>query len=178
MRPRSDPNGSGVKTGRAVVLIAVLLIVGWLVLKPGGKSPVAAGGSQGTSHHSTTTTLPAATTTTTTVPVVPPSQVKVQVLNGVGHGSLAGAWSTKLKTLYGYETLAPDNATAIVSQSVIYIVTPGYQAEASALAAHLSLSSTAIDSTIPPPASAPVPATERSIANLILVIGPDLANSA
>jgi hypothetical protein len=42
----------------------------------------------------------------------------------------------------------------------------------------VALPVTAVNQTVPAPASAPIPAAERTTANLVLVIGPDLAGSA
>jgi hypothetical protein len=161
-------------------LIIVLVLIGALVLSKttlAGKSTAAAGAA---SHPTTTlkrgvVTVPPSTTSTTLVPV---TAIKVQVLNGVLTGSLAKEWSNKLKANPGYDTLAPDNATSKVAASVIYIITPGYQAEANALAAAVGLPSSKVNPTIPPPAAAPIPAAERTKANLVLVIGPDLAGTA
>jgi hypothetical protein len=100
------------------------------------------------------------------------------VLNGVGTGTLAGQWSAKLKANPGYNTLAPDDATAKVAASMIYVLTPGYLPEANALAAAVGLPASAVNPTIPAPLSAPIRATERTIANLVLVVGPDLAGRA
>lgn len=163
---------------KAVVLIVVAVAVGVAVLSRVGSGHTT--GSSTGSHSATTTvvtttTVPASTTTTTTVPA---SQVKVQVLNGVGYGSLAGEWSEKLKSDFGYVTEPADNATKTVSSSEIYILTSGYLAEAEALAKNVGISDSAIDQTIPPPTSAPIPSSERSTANLVLVIGPDLESKA
>jgi hypothetical protein len=136
---------------------------------------VAAKSTHRTTAPVVTTTVPAPVTTTT---VVPASQVKVQVLNGVLTGSLASEWSTKLKTTYGYITEPADNATSKVTASAIYILTPGYVPEGMALAAQVGLPSSAVNTTIPPPSTAPIPASERASANLVLVIGPELAASA
>jgi len=102
----------------------------------------------------------------------------VQVLNGVLTGNLATTFGQKLHTASGYETLAPDDATAKVLSSTIYILTPGYTNEALALAESLGLSSQAVNTTTPPPTSAPIPARDKLSANLVLVVGPDLANKA
>jgi hypothetical protein len=155
-------------------VIAVVIVVGWLVLSKGSSSTHAA--SSSTTVHTTTTT-PAATPSTT-VALIPPASIKLQVLNGLLTGNLAGQWSTKLKANPGYNTLPPDNATAKVAASEIYIVTPGYQREANALAVAVGLPVTAVNQTVPPPSSAPIPAAERTTANLVLVIGPDLAGTA
>jgi hypothetical protein len=106
------------------------------------------------------------------------NQIKVQVLNGVLTGALAGQWSNKLKTQYGYLTQPPDDATAKVAASVIYILTPGYEAEAAQLAARVGLSASAVNPTVPAPASAPIKTSERASANLVLIVGQDLAGSA
>lgn len=167
-------DGGEVHWFRAVVVLAVVVLVGVGVLakvNTGHGTPKASSGSTSVSS----TTVAAPTTTTTTVP---PSQVKVQVLNGVLTGPLAGEWSQKLKSSYGYITEPPDNATAKVSASAIYVLTPGYSAEANALAQQVGLSASAVNPTVPAPASAPIPASERATANLVLVIGPDLASSA
>jgi hypothetical protein len=163
------------QTGKAIAVIVVVVLVGWLVLAKGTKTPSTA--STATTQAHTTTTHPL-TVPTTTVPLLPPASIKLQVLNGVGSGSYAGEWSNKLKTKYGYDTLTPDNATATVLQSEIYVITPGYLPEAEALATQVGLPKTAIISSNPLPPTAPIPASERSTANLVLVIGPDLAGSA
>lgn len=175
---RPDPRDGGVNGLKAVILIAVLLVVAIGVLaRSGGHSTVATKASS--AHKATTTTAaPPPPPSTTPTTVLPASQVKVQVLNGVLTGSLAGQWTSKLKSNPGYQTLPPDNATAKVSSSVIYVLTPGYEPEASALAAAVGLPSTAVNTTVPPPASAPIPASERASANLVLVVGPDLAGTA
>lgn len=173
---RNQPE-AGASSAAGLVLVAVLLIVGILVLsKSGGTTHATATAvTKPKTVASTTTTVPAPTTTTTTVP---PSQVKVQVLNGVLVGELATQWSAKLKAGYGYLTELPDNATSKVATSVIYVLTPGYVPEANVLAQEIGLASTAVDTTVPPPASAPIPSTERSTANLVLVIGPNLVAGA
>jgi hypothetical protein len=175
-RPLGTPSG-GTQTGKAVLVIAVVIIVGWLVLAKTSGSTHAASTAT-TAHHTTTTAVHPAGPTTTVAPLVPPSSIKLQVLNGLLTGSLAGQWSTKLKANPGYNTLPPDNATAKVAASEIYIVTPGYQREANALALAVGLPVTAVNQTIPPPSTAPIPAAARTTANLVLVIGPDLAGSA
>ncbi len=161
---------------KAVVLIAVLVLLTIGVLaRSSGRTTVATTAT--TRHVSTSTTVPpkSAAPSTTPTTVLPASQVKVQVLNGVLTGALAGQWSAKLRANPGYQTLPPDNATAKVAATVIYIVTPGYQPEADALAAAVGLPSSVVNTTVPAPASAPIPVAERANANLVLVIGPDLA---
>jgi hypothetical protein len=166
------------QTWKAAVLIVAVVLVGWAVLKHGHSSPSSGVGTAST--HSTTTvhagggtTVPA--TTTTTAPIIAPASIKLQVLNGVLTGSVAGQWSQKLKITYNYNTLAPDNATAKVTVSAIYVVKTGYVPEANVLAVSVGLTSANIH---PTPTGAPVRPAELANADLILVIGPDLASKA
>jgi hypothetical protein len=172
-RRRADGSIHWVK---ALGLIGVLVLVGILLLDRMGSATTATSARKAVATAPTTAaTVPAPVTTTA---VLPPAQVKVQVLNGVLTGSLAGEWTAKLKASPGYTTESPDNATSAVATSVIYILTPGYQAEADQLAAAVGLPATAVVTTVPPPASAPIPATERSTADLVLVVGPNLEGTA
>jgi hypothetical protein len=173
----TQPGGSssGTQTGKAVLVIAVVIVIGWLVLAKSNTPTRAA--STATTRHTTTTLAPSAPTTTL-APLVAPARIKLQVLNGVLTGNLASEWSNKLKANPGYNTLTPDNATAKVTASQIYVITPGYQREANALAVAVGLPVTAVNQTVPAPATAPIPAPERTTANLVLIIGPDLAGSA
>jgi len=164
---------AGTQTGKAVIVIVVVVIIGYLVLHRSPTSNVATS----TTHH-VTTTASATSTTSTTVALIPPSQVKLQVLNGVLVGPLASDLSKKLQASQGYDTLAPDNATAKVASSEIYAVTPSYLPEARALASALDLPSSAVSATSPPPSSAPILPKELTNANLVLIIGPDLASQA
>jgi hypothetical protein len=167
----------GIHTVKAVVVIAIVVALGVFVLarvKPAPKSSASAsGGSATTVHHGGTTTLPPPTTSTTLVPV---AAVKLQVLNGVLTGSLAGQWSAKLRANPGYSVLTPYDATARVASSVIYVITPGYGPEGNALAAVVGLPTTAVQVVVP--ATAPIPPAEKAKANLVLIIGPDLEASA
>ena len=162
----------GTQTGKAIVVIAVMVVLGWVVLRHGSSGPAATSVPRA-SAAVTTTTVPTTTTT-----LVPAASIKVQVLNGTGSGNLASQWSSKLKTTAGYDTLAPDDATSKVSASAIYVITPGYVPEAYALATAVGLPPSAVNTSVPAPSSAPIPASERAKADLVLVIGPDLASSA
>jgi hypothetical protein len=177
-RPRPSGAGAGgTQTLKAIVVVVVVVLIGFLILK-NGKSPrsTASGVTPTTARH-TTTTSPIAQTTTTAA-LISPANIKLQVLNGVGSGSLAGQWSAKLHANPGYNTLAALNATSVVSTSAIYIITPGYTPEANALATAVGLTPTIVNPTIPAPATAPIPASARAAANLVLVIGPNLAGTA
>ena len=168
----------GVQWVKALVLIAALVLIGVLILSRTGKS--SSTHTSTSTHHSsgsptTSSSVPAPSTTTT---LLPAGQVKVQVLNGLRTGALAGQWSQKLKTQFGYVTELPDDTTVKTTTSVIYVLTLGYIGEADQLASQVGLTASAVDQTVPAPATAPIPATERSTANLVLVIGQDLAGTA
>jgi len=98
------------------------------------------------------------------------------VLNGVLSGSLAGSWSRKLQASFGYAVLPADDATAKVAASEIFVVTPGYLPEAQHLAQQIGVAANEVFPSLP--AAAPVKASERTTANLILIIGPNLVASA
>jgi hypothetical protein len=167
----------GVQWVKALLLIIVLVVVGVVILAQTGKSSTTHT-STPTHHSSSSTTsssVPAPSTTTT---LLPAGQVKVQVLNGLRTGSLASQWNQKLKTQFGYVTELPDDATVKTTASAIYVLTPGYLGEADQLATQVGLTAAAVNTTVPAPATAPIPATERSTANLVLVIGQDLAGTA
>ena len=168
---RARRQDGGTQTGKALVVIVVVMVLGWIVLRHGSSSPSTA--ARQASSTVTTTTVPTTTTT-----LVPPASIKVQVLNGTRSGNLASQWSSKLKTTAGYNTLAPDDTTSKVSTSAIYVITPGYVPEAYALATAVGLPSSAVNTTVPAPSTAPIPTSERAKADLVLVVGPDLAASA
>lgn len=171
---------AGTQTGKAVVLVVVAFLIAFALLRhtgsvktasastPTKKSPPAAAG---------TTTTSSTSTTTTTVPLVAPSQIKLQVLNGLLTGPLSADMSAKLKASPGYDTLPPDNATQKVLKSAIYVITPGYLPEAKVLAKAAGLPQSDINTTIPAPSSTPIVASERAQANLVLVIGPGLGST-
>lgn len=170
---------AGTQTGKAVLLVVVAFLIGLGLLRTTGSAKATsapAAKKSAPATRSATTTTSTSTTTTTTVPLVAPSQIKLQVLNGLLTGPLSADLSAKLKANPGYDTLPPDNATHKVLKSAIYVVTPGYLPEAKVLANTVGLPQSVINPTIPAPASTPIVASERAQANLVLVIGPGLAS--
>lgn len=171
---RRPPRRAETRAGRAVVLVAVAVVVGvGLLTRLGSPAPTR------TSSPTTTPTTArsvAPTTTTTLAAPIPPSQIKLQVLNGLLAGSLSAQFSARLSASPGYQTLAANNATSVVHSSAIYIVTSGYLPEAEELAHTVGLPLSDIVRTVPPPSSAPIPSYVLSEANLVLVVGPGLAS--
>jgi LytR cell envelope-related transcriptional attenuator len=166
--------------GKAIVLIVVAVLVAVLVLHHvnSGGATTSTGGNTSTS----TTTTVAKTgkhkkpPKKKAKPLVAPSKIKLQVLNGLQSGSLAGNLSTKLKSKPGYETLPANNTTVADTTSEIYVVTPGYYREAKVLAAAVGLSDKSIHRGVPK--TAPVPPGVTANANLVLVIGTSLKAKA
>ena len=103
-----------------------------------------------------------------------PKDVKVLVANGT---TTAGAASRVVQplTAAGYNVLAPTDATKAAKtatrSSVVYF-TPGYDLDARFIATRLTLQPTAVQTL---PATPPVANTQG--ANVIVVVGPDLAGS-
>lgn len=175
--PRGD---GGVQWFRALVLIAVLVVIGILILAKTTSTPAAKTSTRSGRGGGPTTTATTAPSTTTAVAALSASQVKVQVLNGLRSGNLSSQWITKLKSQYGYQTGPADDATSTVTASTIYVITPGaqYVAAANQLAARIGLSPSAVNPTVPAPSTAPIPAAERATSNLVLIVGSDLAGHA
>jgi len=195
-----DSNGGGsggglvrdgaTQTGRAVILIAVAVVVAVVLLhhnKPAALNASTTKNASGTSattlpSTATTaspggTTAPTTTPATTAVTTVPVGNVKVLVLNGASFASpYASEFTAKLKTM-GYNTLTPNNATATVQQTSIYVVTNGYAPEGQALATSLGMPTSVVKTQLPsgPPLPSGIPGTG---ANLVLLVGPDLAANA
>ncbi|MBV8693776.1 MAG: LytR C-terminal domain-containing protein [Actinobacteria bacterium] len=159
--------------GRGAILIAVAFVIGLILLQKTDRAP------------STTVKTPTVTVTTSpnlTLPTTPttlgghtPSSVKVLVVNGT---NTAGAASRVVPPLTqaGYNVLAPTDATKTAKsstrQSVVYF-TPGYDLDAKIIATRLTLQLTAVEAL---PATAPVANTQE--ANVLVLVGPDLAGAS
>jgi hypothetical protein len=159
---------AGGAAARGGILLLVAVVLGIVLLRSGGGDPysrsVSAGGSAGSP-----VTLP--TATTVTVPVRSAADVKVLPLNGTTTANAAAATGAKLKAA-GYNVLAATNTTRAATASNVYYET-GYEREARVVAQLLALPDSAVQ---PMPTPPPVPDTKG--ANLIVVIGPDLARAA
>jgi hypothetical protein len=159
--------------GRGAILIAAAFVIGLILLQKTDRTPR----SVRTQTGATPTTSPALTLPTTATTVVTGHQskdVKVLVANGT---NTAGAASRVVQplTAAGYNVLAPTDATkaakASTKTSVVYF-TPGYDQDARVIAVRIGLQQTAVQTM---PAAPPVSNTQG--ANVIVVIGPDLAGS-
>jgi hypothetical protein len=200
MRERGPGRGGVMRdgatnTGLAAIIIIVAVVVAVVVLHHNGSSKAVTAPTTGSTTTTTiipgkpTTTLKGSAATGTTLPgssttaggvsttTVAPSGVKVLVLNGASFTlPLASEFTEKVKAL-GYDALTPNNASGTVKASQIYVETAGFAPEADALAKSLGLTAAAVDTT--PTTTQPLsPGTAATGANLVLVVGPDLAAKA
>ena len=200
--PEGGATGPGPGSpGRGVLLIAAALLVGIGVLAKAAPSThnvaATAAVSAGTAAATTTTTalpasgltpvtntppasVPSTTTTTaaaashgtptTTLATHSPASVKVIVANGTSTPGVAGKLKSKLAAA-GYNVLAPENTTSTAKASAVYYAA-GYQGDGQAVAGDSGLSSSAAQ-----PMSNGTPVPNASSAQVVVVIGPDLATS-
>jgi hypothetical protein len=173
-RPASS--GGGTNTARALILLVVAVVVAVVLL---GRLGSHHSSSSATKDTATTTTVPRTTTTTTAV-AISPNQIKLQVLNGLINGSISAEFSAKLKAAYGYDTLAPNDTTKVVTTSSIWVVTPGkgYLNAAYVLAEQVGLPRSAVQTAEPTVSNSSIPTSVLAEANLVLVVGSSLASKA
>jgi LytR cell envelope-related transcriptional attenuator len=150
---------------RALIVIAVFVAATVLLL--GAVHPKTVTSASGASTTSTTNPAHPASTTTT----VPSSKVPVLVANASAVPGAAAAVSNQLQP-GGWNLLPPVNATARVATSHVYYVA-GFVAQANAVAGQLHLPASAIS-----PSTTADPITTIGTAEVLVVVGPDLATKA
>lgn len=153
---------SGVSPGRGVLLLAVALGIGIVVLNAADDSPAS---RISTRDRGTTTTE--LVSTTTTAPLRLPREVKVIAANGTRTKGAAAKVTDKLR-LAGYNVLSPTDASR-ADASIVYFGV-GYEREAQSLAQVLGIPLPSVLSMPTPP-----PITDARDANVIVLVGPDLA---
>lgn len=183
MTSPQHPRSSGLDANaRGIAVLAAALLIGFLLLwKAGGPD-----GSQearavttttvdtsGIGGEITTTTSTAGTTSTVAGGTEgrEPSKVTVLVLNS---GAPTGSAATTTATIdsAGYKTADPADAIdrSLATTAVYYA--PGYQAEATSVAALLGKPASVV---APMPATAPGPGADR--ANVVVALGRDTVSS-
>ncbi|MDQ1375063.1 MAG: LytR cell envelope-related transcriptional attenuator [Actinomycetota bacterium] len=172
----SFARSASVNAGRGAILIAVAVLIGFVLLHDldrGGVSNVVTSRPRSTTPRSTAPlpTIPA----TTTTPAHAPKDVKVLVVNGTTVAGAASRVAQPLK-VNGYNVLRAVDASAAIKAatkaSAVYYVTRDYEKDAKALQAALALPPTPVTAVPTPP-----PAPEVSQANVVIVVGPDLARA-
>ncbi|MGH9045434.1 MAG: LytR C-terminal domain-containing protein [Acidimicrobiales bacterium] len=163
-RGAGGPSPGRIAIGRALLVIGVAILVGVLVLQT-TRSPNA---TKAASHTSRSTAVTAPPRTTTTVPVTPRSQVHVLVANASTTNGVASQYTTVL-TNAGWSLLTPTDATVTRPTSSIYYAT-GEHDQALVVAQALGVLPGAVL-----PLSATSPVTKTTGAEVVVVIGSDLA---
>lgn len=149
---------------RAAILIVVAVVLGILLLQVGSR-PVAHLPSTPASASPPTTTVPPTTTTT-----VAKGSIHVLVANGTTAPTSATDYVNSLQS-QGWATLPPEDTTVPAASSAVYFA-PGKQAAAAALAAAVGVKASAVQ-----PISSAVPVSSTTGADVVLILGPGLANS-
>ena len=170
----SFSRSAGGAMARGIVLILVAVLLGVVLLNAtDDPEPFAQASDQESDDQGSTPTSAPATdttddTTATTAPVTArdPSEVTVYVVNGSGVRGAAGSITERLKGST-YITVDPGNIETVDSSRVYF--TPGYEADAAAIASLLT----------PPPAVEampdPPPVDDLRGAQVVVVVAADLA---
>jgi hypothetical protein len=161
---RGAPAGGSV---RGALLVAIAVVIGLVLIRSGLDTDQALSAGDGGSG--TTTTEEDATTTT--VAARPPAEVTVLVANGSGVDGAAARLTATIAS-QGYATATETNSERVPNTTVYFV--EGYDREAAALAQ--ALSPNAAPATAPMPA--PPPVTDLAGAQVLVVLGPDLAPPA
>ncbi len=169
----SGGQGGAFPIGRAVIVLAMFVLATVLLLRvthlsattsATGSATTSATGSASTTP---TTTHPSSPTTTTTAH--PPSSVPVLVANA-SRVSGAAATVTNQLQVGGWAMQPPVNASAQVPTSHVYYVA-GQEQAATQIAKSLHLPASAV---VPYTTAAPI--TSIGTAEVVVVVGPDLAS--
>lgn len=165
---RRRPTEPTVNPARGVALVVIAVVVGLLLLRNGLDTSEVVTASKGDST-SKADDSSSGTTTTSTVPARAPDTVTVIVLNGTSVSGAAGKYSTAIATA-GYQMLDPgDAATKIPATQVFFAF--GFEREAAAVAAAAGAPASLVPAALPTP-----PPGEVGAANVVVVIGTDLAS--
>jgi hypothetical protein len=160
---------------RGVGVVVVAVVIGVLLLPSATRAPLdvtTASQSTPTTTPTPTTTAPTAATTTTLATIVPgATSIHVLVVNGTSITGLAAGTATYLRSR-GFLTLTPTNATTKVTGTQVYDVS-GPTSSATRVTEVLGLTASTIQ-----PTSAVPPVANPAGANVVVVVGPDLARLA
>lgn len=158
--------------GRGLLLVIGAVIVGALLMPSATRTPLKSTAAAAVTSGTSASVTPPSTVPTTTVPAsAPTSSVKVLVANGTNTNG-AAANVASLLSGKGFATLSPVDALTTVSSTQVYAV-GGDAAAAEQVARALGLSASAVQ-----PSSTPVPVSNSGGADVVVVVGPDLASHA
>lgn len=168
---RRRPTEPTVNPARGAALVVVAVLVGLLLLRNGLDTSEVVTSSKGddSSEGSGEGDGDGAETTSTTIAVRSPAEVTVIVLNGTSVGGAAGKYSVAIGTA-GYQMLESGNATTKIPTTQVYFA-EGFELEAAAVALAAGAPATVTPAALPTP-----PPGEIGAANVVVVIGADLAD--
>lgn len=159
-------------TGRGLALVAVALVIGLFLLnrvdEPAPADRVQAAASD---DKETTTTTAMPVVTTSTAPLRQPKDIRVLTANGTTVKGAGGRIKDRVLAA-GYNALAATDTKTPATASAVYF-TPGFEREAAVLAQLLTLPQGAVQ-----PMPNPVPVADLKAANILLVVGPELAQQS
>ncbi|MGQ0521679.1 MAG: LytR C-terminal domain-containing protein [Actinomycetota bacterium] len=160
---------AGMAAGRGALLLTVAVVLGIVLLNAADDPPPdrVTASSPDDDSSQTSTTLAAPTTTVATVPLRPPPEVKVLAANGTTTKGVARKVTDQLKGA-GYNVLSPTDSQQAGTSAVYF--TGDYEREAATVAEALGLPTTVVAALPNPP-----PLTDARGANVIVVVGPELA---
>jgi hypothetical protein len=166
----------GTRVIRAAFVLVFVIVLGILLLPSATRAPRPVSTATTSSHHqtpppTTTTTHPS---TTTTLPGVAHQSIKVLVANGTttAHGA------SEVRVFLGnhkFDTSAfpPYNTTTPETSDAVYFVNSGNKTMADEVAAVLALGSSVVQ-----PAGSKPPVSTTASADVVVVLGTDLATRA
>ena len=170
--PPPPPAGSAIK---GAVLVVVAVLIGFVLINDDGSKSVSAAAPGAVTDPGVDPGEPgnvddpdSSTTSTTTLPLKAESEVKVLVANGTSVAGAAGTTTDDLKAR-GYVTGTPTNSQNVPATQILYAAT--YEGEATRLANQLGVAATAVE-----PLSVPAPVSDMQGANILIVLGPDVAS--
>jgi len=155
---------------RGAGLLAIAVVLGVILLRNGGGDPYSRVLRTGASPSPEVTVRPP-TATTITVPVRSPGDIKVLPANGSSVNGAGLATFNRLKQA-GYDVLAASNTTNPSTTSNVFF-NPNFDREARVVAQLLGLPDSAVQ-----PMPTPPPVSDTRGADVIVVVGPDLARQA
>ncbi len=154
---------------RALLVLVLFVVVTVVVLSDIHPTTTKAVAGSATGPTTTSTTVRHSTHPTTTTTTVPPSKVPVLVANAAGISGAAAAVSAQLRP-GGWALLPPTNASAQATVSHVYYLA-GFNPQADAIASQLQLPGTSV---LPYTTAAPI--SSIGTADVVVVVGPDLAD--
>lgn len=177
---RRRPSEPTVNPARGAALVVVAVLIGLVLLRNGldtsevvtssrDRTPADEGAADSGDGGTDEGAEDGGEETPTTEAVRPPAEVSVIVLNGTSVAGVAGAYSEALGSA-GYQMLEPGNATTKTAATLVYFA-EGFEAEAVAVATAAGAPDTIAPEPIPQP-----PPGDVGAANVVVVIGTDLAS--